>query len=186
MDEVSQLERVLYAPCSWINSQRMVIPELFQAPGCQSLLNQMVINHFNLSVDCKSIAPGSLGDTVVKNWTLLTKVAWLLACRYHRASLIYQGEMSGLSKAVQQFCVCPAFSGQPVILGRYVGNNILEMVGLQLLLSLNPWLPEALIQRIPLLFSDSESQLAISSDSPSISILDFKLALQYAKNHHRS
>lgn len=186
MDKVNALDLILYSPCAWINPQRLVIPALFNTPECLSLLNEMIIKHFRLSTDCQNIMAGSLAELMIKNWSLLPQVAWLLACRYHRDALLYQGGMADFSREIQLFCTLSESARQPVIIGRPITTEILEVTGMQFLLSLAPFLPEALVQRIPLLFCEADSLTQTSTGSVSINILDFQLTLQYAKNHYQT
>ncbi|WP_369788278.1 hypothetical protein [Rouxiella sp. WC2420] len=183
MNKETALDLIIFSPCSWINPQRLVVPEMFSEPECLSILNKMVIEHYGLSTDFKKIESSSFVDVVVTNWSSLPQIAHLLACRYHQAALNYQGLMCEFSKAIQNFCSGPSGVTQPVLLGKHVCTETLEITSLSLLLSLSPVLPKSIVQRIPLLFSELCSENIGKKNNASITVLDFKLALQYAKNH---
>jgi len=184
MAEQTSLQHILFDPCGWIHPGRFVLPKMLNSAGCQSVLNTLLIRHYKLSVDSFKIKVGSITETMVENWPILPHVVFLLACKQYRAPLLYQGEFRNMEKYVQDFCSHPSDNEQPIRLCHPVQLDTLMASGLQILMGFNEHIPQSLIQRIPLLFDERHLQKNSYHFLSTVSYIDFKLAIQYAKNHY--
>jgi len=184
MTKVTSLQHILYDPCGWIHPGRFVLPKMLNSAGCQSVFNTLLIRHYGLSVDHSEISVGSITEAIVENWLILPHVVFLLACKQYRAPLLYQGEFRHMEKYVQDFCSHPSANEQPIRICQPVTLDILMAGSLQILMGFNKKIPQSLIQRIPLLFDEKHLQLNSFNFLSEVSTIDFKLAIQYAKNHY--
>ena len=178
------LHAIIFEPYSWMNSDRRVDHEIFDNATCQNLINKVFIRHNGYSNDLPHVEAGSFLDVFIQSWMLLPEISKILACRRHRSALIYQGEFELLPQNIRHFCLTDCADVQPVIMGTTVTQDYLYACGAQMLMNLSVHLPKALIQRIPLLFSESIMGLTLKPHPKPLSLLDFRLAIQHAKFSH--
>lgn len=181
MNSTFSAETLLMKPASWISKERLVVHDIFDNDKCQSLINQNLIRQCGLSIELPEVEVGSFLDVFIQNWLFLPKISKLLACRRHRAALMYQQEFENLPQPVREFCLTDCIDIQPIIKGKRVTEDYLYACGAQMLMNLSVHLPPALIQRIPLLFNESIMGFKFEPHPKPLPLLDFRLAIQHAK-----
>jgi len=176
------LLRVMYAPLDYVHPQRFPKTTEALSAGVQQTVNHHLIKQYSLSTALDfSVRPGDFSQRLISDWKLLPKVAWLLGCKIARGSLAMSGQLAALPAVAQRFIAlplpCPATASDAS-----VSTTDIEQIGARYLCQLQPQLPDALAQRLPLVFapeSDNADKL-IPDLSLNRSLITF--AFDYAKN----
>lgn len=177
------LLRIMYAPLDYVHPQRFLKPAEVLSPSLQQAVNHSLIQRFHLATALDfTINSGDFSQRVVTDWGLLRKVAWLLGCKLVRGSLAVSGQLAALPDVASRFVAlplpCPAYPSDVS-----VSTEDIERIGARYLYQLQPHLPAALAQRLPLLFApetentDNANALPLSLNR---SLITF--AFDYAKN----
>jgi type III secretion system OrgA/MxiK family protein len=177
------LLRVMYAPLDYIHAEHFPSPRGSLPSTLQQAVNHTLIQRFSLPTKLDfSLTPSDFSQQLVENWKFLSHAAWLLGCRLARGSLAMGGHLAALPVIARRFIElpvpCPAC---PLNLPLTQPN--LEMHGARYLFLLQPQLPDALAQRLALVFAPHE-QGAHQGHALNRSLLTFAFdfASDYAKN----
>lgn len=179
------LLRIMYAPLDYIHHARFKKPAEGLSPSLQQAVNHSLIKRYQLETKFDfTVNSRDFSQHVVNDWRLLPKVAWLLGCKLVRGSLAANGQLATLPDAAHRFVAlpipCPAYQSNMA-----VSKSDIVLFGARYLYQLQPHLPAAIAQRLPLLFApDAALSASVSGDEPALtlnrSLLTF--AFDYAKN----
>lgn len=173
------LLRVMYAPMDYIHSDYFATLECEITPALQQAVNHTLIKRFGLATDLNfELKASDFSQRLVADWHLVPQAAWLLGCKIARGSLAKTGQLATLPSIARRFIELPV-ACDPLELNGAVTKARLEAHGARYLMQLRQQLPEALGQRLPLLFSRDESS-AFQGMALNRSLLTF--AFDYAKN----
>ena len=173
------LLRVMYAPLDYVHATRFAKPGFALSRAVQQSINRTLIQRYELGTTLDfSIGYGDFSQRLVEEWDLLPTVAWLLGCKLARGSLARSGQLATLPIAAHRFIAlpiaCPACSSDI-----RVADAQIELLGARYLYQLQANLPQALAQRLSLVFS-ADKDVAPLDLSLNRSLLTF--AFDYAKN----
>lgn len=180
---VSQLDRILFGPLSWIHPERVRIPDQFNRGLCRSVINQVLLDALNISTQYDHRISNGLTRLFIDNWFILPKVAFLMSCQRYRACLAYGGKLEMLSAMARQFAQlelietsrCPSDISPDV--------QWLRAQAINELLCFSQDLPDAIRQRIPLLFPGGGAISLERQINPTADVLLLRLAIQHAKRY---
>ncbi|MDB5774610.1 MAG: type secretion apparatus protein OrgA/MxiK [Herbaspirillum sp.] len=153
----THLRTVMFDPVSYIHPLRLQLPAAFNNPRRRSIVNRMLLDHYDLSEKEPRLVPGGIDHLLVNHWQHLPRLALLLGCQRFRSALLHRGLLLKLPAWARSFAVLPlhaAASNSPTQ-RRYDGvldEGILRAYGLSALLRHCRSCAPALKQRIPLLF----------------------------------
>jgi type III secretion system OrgA/MxiK family protein len=173
------LLRVMYAPLDYIHPDYFPTPECEITPALQQAVNHTLIKRFELTTALDfSLKSSDFSQRLVADWHLAQRAAWLLGCKMARGSLAKTGRLATLPQLARRFIELP-IACNPVELAGAITDARLEAHGARYLIQLQQQLPQALAQRLPLLFSRDESG-PLQGMALDRSLLTF--AFDYAKN----
>jgi len=173
------LLRVMYAPLDYIHSDYFPTPECEITSALQQAVNHTLIKRFGLVTDLDfSLKSSDFSQRLVADWHLIPRAAWLLGCKMARGSLAKTGRLATLPPLARRFIELPIVC-EPLELPGAITEARLEVHGARYLIQLQQQLPEALGQRLPLLFPRNESG-PFQGMELNRSLLTF--AFDYAKN----
>lgn len=179
IESVLSYSSIIYDPLSWINQSYFTLPSRFNNTRCTRVINDMLIDNFNLSTNTYNVSADSLAATFIHYWFSLPQIAFLMTCQRHRAQLALHGKVARLPSSVQRFMQLELVSSG---VGEWSKKlNVVDLYSssfneLQPFLSA---LPVDLAERVPLLFPKNQYerwQSDVSTD-----LLKFKLAIQHVK-----
>lgn len=181
INSVSGYSSIIYDPLSWIEQSHFTLPNRFNNIRCIRIINDILIDSFNLSTNTYNVSADSLAAVFIHHWFNLPQIAFLMACQRHRAQLALNAKMTRLPSSVQRFMKLRIVSSGA---GEWTGNlNIADLYS-RSFNELQPFLvalPVELAERVPLLFPKNEHdqwQSDLSND-----LLIFKLAIQHVKTY---
>ncbi|HEY0210464.1 type III secretion apparatus protein OrgA/MxiK [Acerihabitans sp.] len=182
MQTIAPLDGILYDPLSWLHPRRLSLPPALSGARARSIVNGMIIQAHDWSVDCPPCAVDGPTALFIRHWRRLPQAALLIAAQRHRASLARQGRLLLLPPWVRQF------AGLAIVDSLAVGDApvmpaTLIAWGRGELLAFGEQLPLAIRQRISLLFSPELDRESGGEPKPVPSRLLIKLALQHAEKH---
>ncbi|QJU42306.1 hypothetical protein [Serratia marcescens] len=151
---VTQWQRIIFDPLSWIDESRVMIPDYFSQDTCRAVINQVVIEQMALATEEIPHSDDMLACLFIDEWFFLRQAALLMACQRHRANLAINGRLQELPASARQFAGFPLLNSHFRQGDRLLSSSELAQCALQELLVFSPELPIALRQRIPLLFAD--------------------------------
>ncbi|WP_413735571.1 type III secretion apparatus protein OrgA/MxiK [Sodalis sp. RH21] len=183
MQTIPPLDVILFDPLSWMHPRRLPLAPPLSGCGPRSIINDMVIAAQCWSTQRPEVPEHGLAAHFIRHWHALPQVALLMACQRHRALLSRQGRLRLLPGWARQFAelaIVESSAGPavPVIM-----PDTLLAWGKSELLACGPWLPLAIQQRIPLLFSPDMDRSDGAAPAAPPSPLLIKLACQYAKRN---
>lgn len=172
---------IIYDPLSWIDQSHITLPSRFNNTRCTRVINDILIDHFNLSTNTYNVSADSLASAFIHYWFNLPQIAFLMTCQRHRAQLALNGKIARLPSSVQRFMQLDLVSSGAALWSKKL--NIVDLYS-RSFYELQPLLvalPVELAERVPLLFPKDKSdryQSDLSTD-----LLIFKLAIQHVKIH---
>ncbi|CNF34460.1 hypothetical protein [Yersinia kristensenii] len=181
-DLSSMMQKIIYDPLSWIHPQRFSVPSEFVTPRCRSILNDMVLAHYELSTDALNVEDEK-ERYLVCHWHLIPQVAWMAVCQRYKASLFRYGLWGKLDSAIQRFALFDIYDTH------YEHPSVFSLDELGLLAKHEISLfacsvSQGLKQRIPLLFPESREEGDIALYPTECNDLVMRIAVQYAKRNH--
>lgn len=159
------LLRVMYAPLDYIHPQRFKKPVESLSGSLQQAINHHLIQQHDLPTALDfAISSGDISQSLVTDWKLLPKAAWLLGCKIARGGLAIGGQFAALPAVAQRFIAlpvpCAAYPSDTIVVAR----PDLELIGARYLYQLQPYLPAALAKRLPLVFGPDSEQANSTAD----------------------
>ncbi|WP_410012216.1 type III secretion apparatus protein OrgA/MxiK [Sodalis sp. C49] len=182
MKSIAPLDAILYDPLSWLHPRRLPLPPALNGARARSIINGILIQAHDWSVDCPPAAVDGPAALFIRHWRLMPQAALLIAAQRHRASLARQGGLLQLPSWVRQFAglaiVDSYGDDMPVAI-----PAALIARGRGELLAFGAQLPLAIRQRISLLFSPELDRETGGEPRPAPSPLLIKLAFQHAEKY---
>ncbi|CRL46375.1 Oxygen-regulated invasion protein OrgA [Sodalis glossinidius str. 'morsitans'] len=181
---VVPLDSVMFDPLTWIHPSRFALPASLDGIAQRSIVNDMLISLYGLSLERPALPTHSLPRQFVEAWHLLPQIALLMACQRHRASLAKGGYGASLPDWLRQFAALSLVSSRSSPGETIPPPAQLLAWGKYELLAFAGSLPRGLRQRLDLLFPPEEGRDDLSRLSlPPPCRLLLKLAFQHAKRH---
>ena len=87
---------------SWIHPKRFSLPIGFSTPRCHSVINDILIASFSLSVEPLDFN-NEKERYLTRHWNILPKAALMVACQRYKSNLFRYGIWWKLEKSVRQF-----------------------------------------------------------------------------------
>ena len=173
------LLRVMYAPLDYIHPDYFPAPVCDLPPAAQQVVNNTLIQKFGLTTSLDfSLKSSDFSQRLVADWHLVPRAAWLLGCKLARGSLAKSGQLATLPDIARRFIELPV-ACDPIPLNGPITRERLKEHGSRCLVQLQQNLPQALAQRLPLLFAPVGNG-ALQGVNLNRSLLTF--AFDYAKN----
>jgi len=173
------IERIISDPASWIHSSRTGLPDLCCEGIPRGIINKTLVRQFALDeIHCLDSDAGII-QMVIDNWYLLREAAWSMACQRYRSWILQHQTQDFLTPKVRSFMM---LNITPAVLHRREKVDEIKIWQLAYaeLTPLNMLLPDALINRIKLLFPEGISDVSVERQSEFDSVL-FLMAVQHAK-----
>lgn len=179
--KITPLDTILFNPLSWMHPQRLTLKRGFDGIAQRSIINDMIIWAHGWSTERPVLAETGLAEHFIHQWEHLPQVALLIACQRHRAALSRQGRIMSLPAWVRRFAQLDIVdSAAPLSLMPWEPLTLIAW-GKDELAACGQQLPEALRQRISLLFPLHMDRDDAASRQISPNPLLIKLAFQHAK-----
>lgn len=178
----NEAKRIIYDPISWIHPQRFSLPAKFSSVRCRSIFNDILINHFKLSVGEIDL-DNSTERYLTYHWSLLRKAAFMMACQRYRASLAYNGQLVKLDAATRQFAMLNIVESSDASGGKFTIRE-LEVIASQEITGFYSSVSTVMRERLPLLFPELMPTHLRRPGSPHVDELLLRLAIQHAKRNH--
>ncbi|WP_213990339.1 type III secretion apparatus protein OrgA/MxiK [Sodalis sp. dw_96] len=181
--KTTPLDTILFDPLSWMHPQRLALKPGFTDVRQRSIINDMIIEAHGWSTERPVLPEIGLVSHFVHQWRLLPQVALLTACQRHRAALTRQGRLLSLPVWLRRFAQLNIVnSAAAITTSSWELQTLLAWGKYELAVCGQP-LPEAIRQRISLLFPpdpdrDDNAWVRLSPNP-----LLIKLAFQYAKRN---
>ncbi|MEN9659904.1 MAG: hypothetical protein RL571_3369 [Pseudomonadota bacterium] len=181
---MKRLLSVLYAPADYIHPQRFKSLDRPQGSAQQQILNSHLLAHLGLCSNLPAAtATSELMRTLVSNWSHLRTAATLLGCKLGRADFVRSGQLASLSLMQQSYLGLPIIAPQIALPDKGCIQTRAQALGASYLLLFAPQLPNALAQRLPLLFAPEQLNIAMPPGlEPNHTLLNF--AIDYAKTNN--
>lgn len=173
-----EVQRILYEPLSWIHPHRFPLIDNFSSVRCQSVLNDILLDEFNLSIEGVDLK-NSREVYVIAHWALLPSAALMATCHRHRSSLARTSLITKLDKATQQFvysCLIES-EGKP---HDELSLKTLSQLACQEAIAFSCSLSLPIRERVPLLFASSPTTLDTGAYNNTDELL-LRMAIQHAK-----
>lgn len=151
--KVTQWQRIVYDPLSWIDPSRVMVPDCFSRGRCRSVINQVILTELTLVVEEKAVAQDSLACLFIDEWLMLRRAGLLMACQRYRANLMCRGRLEALPASVRQFARLPLLASHYQQGEVLLSPDALQLQAQREILAFCPSLPPVLQQRVPLLFA---------------------------------
>lgn len=180
---VTQWQRIIYDPLSWIDPSRITVPGAFMNGLCRAVINEAILNELALVTEDRGKATHGLVRLFIDEWFRLRQVAMLMACQRHRANLASSGLLSTLPFSIKKFIRLPLLSSRFCQGERLLTIEDLQHSALQELLAFGPELPLTIKQRLPLLFPRFYEGTENAISPPLAESGLFILAVQHAKQN---
>jgi len=165
-----------------MHPQRLPLKPEFDGIRQRSIINDMIIEAHGWSTVRPILRETGFVAHFIHQWRFLPQVALLIACQRHRAALTRQGRLMSLPAWVRCFAQLDIIDSAPSVPSPADAQTLLSW-GKYELVACGQQLPEALRQRISLLFSPDMDRDDSASELIAPSPLLIKLAFQHAKRN---
>ncbi|KMN49770.1 hypothetical protein VL04_20120 [Chromobacterium violaceum] len=177
-----QLRALLFDPLSYLHRDRLRLPPALAGAEQRRLVNDMLIAGYRLRTDWSPDPADRSHGLWLAEWRRLPQAAYLMGCQLLRARLAARGGLLRLPGWARGFAAMQIGAEWPAApLDEAPGHDAILLAGFGQLLSWRERMPEALAQRLPLLFPAWVDEA--SPCIPAQNTLLLTLALQYAKRH---
>lgn len=174
------LRQILWQPLDYLEASRLELPEAFVAEPARQALNRLLLEGLQLPLSLPN--PGAFAAVWIRHWRQLPQIARLMGAQRLWPQLARGARMGQLSARVRDFAQCAigprlawALSDEAPLLPQVDG------VGLAHLLAFDRPVPEALRERLVLLFPEAvvawQVRLPALVADPAL----FFLAVQHAR-----
>ncbi|MCW2488548.1 hypothetical protein J5069_21825 [Candidatus Symbiopectobacterium sp. NZEC127] len=168
---------VIYNPVSWIHPKRFSLPPGFSTPGCQRIINDILIENFSLSVEPLDL-DNEREQYLATHWHLLPKAAFMVACQRHKSTLFQCGIWWKLEKSVRQFSLLNFLDNKQVDASAYSLEQYALCAKREIDL-FSSSVSTVIRERLPLLFPPDDD----SGNAPPLLTGDNELVMRMAIQH---
>ncbi|AXE33253.1 type III secretion apparatus protein OrgA/MxiK [Chromobacterium phragmitis] len=176
------LRTILFDPLSYLHPERLSLPPALSSPEGRRVVNDMLLAGYGLSTDWMPSPDDRSHRWWLESWRHLPQAAYLMGCQLRRAALAERGAILSLPGWAKSFAALSIADADGAAMGENLpGHDGLLLAGYGQLLAWRARMPEALRQRLPLLFPSWVDANARAPSRPDTLLLT--LALQYAKRH---
>lgn len=170
---------IIYNPVSWIHPKRFSMPVGLSMPRCHSVINDILITHFSLSVEPIDFE-NETEKYLARHWTLLPKAAFMVACQRYKSNLFRYGIWWQLDKSVRQFSLLNFIENK----SEDVVSCSLEQYELYAKKEVDLFsssVSKVMKERLPLLFSPGNDEVTDSPRLTDNNELAMRMAIQHVQ-----
>lgn len=181
--QTEALRKILFEPLDYLHPHRATIPAVFEGKQARMIVNQALLRGFKFGkCDNQQTVLGPWAERWVVHWSRLTTVAYLMGVQLAGTQLAVGGRLCMLEPFARTFLRVNLRGHTQVILADEDDlETSLTALGLSALLSWKLHIPEALIERLPLLFAPRVVTLQKSLPPQTLNSSLFLLAVQHAR-----
>lgn len=179
----ANMEMIIYDPISWIHPQRLLLPNAFYTTRCMSIINDIILNEFQLSTTALDFS-NSKELYLARHWQVLSQAAFMAICHRYRASLAYYGLFSSLDRITKQFMLCELVESKDELRGAISFDELWAKAS-QALMLFGLSTSAVMKQRIPLLFPKPLIENNVTVSRAEDNDLLLTMAIQYASRYRK-